>query len=343
MSKPWVLLLHEVEREEAAVGLDDAVPLALEDALDQSADLVLVVHDEDQLGGGVRGHGGRLGQARDAGQLLADVAAELARLFELASLELLVDDGGGGVRGHARGGGPLGGHRRHLGGLHHRRRPIARRRGRRRQRGIGLGLDAQVLERGLGDVRAEVVVLARVLAIVGGGDRVLERLREGDVREDAAAGDELELVDHAAVGRVHHREEQLVVADEHREDALGLGDLAGHEIEIHGGDRHLRQIDAGHAVLLRQRLERLGLRHDAVLDERRREGSPVELLRLERLVERLGRDGLASEEDLPERRFRSLFGHEEGALMTPAPRRSYRGSRPASPFVDAMRARVSRL
>ena len=80
-----------------------------------------------------------------------------------------------------------------------------------------------------------------------------------DVRVDLLAGDELELVDDALVVRVGHREEDAIAAHEDRQDAVRLGHLARHDVEVVEHDRHLRQVDPGHAVLLGQSAERIDL------------------------------------------------------------------------------------
>ena len=79
------VVLHEAQGEQPAIGFDDPVALGGEQALEERADLLLVVDDENELAA-ARGHrvGGLgrpraqlVGQVGDAGDVLAD-RAELA-------------------------------------------------------------------------------------------------------------------------------------------------------------------------------------------------------------------------------------------------------------------------
>ena len=62
---------------------------------------------------------------------------------------------------------------------------------------------------------------------------------------------------------------------------MGLGDLARQE-QVLDVDRDLRQIDAGDAVLLGERADRVELGEDALVDEARRERVADLVLRAER-------------------------------------------------------------
>ena len=112
-----------------------------------------------------------------------------------------------------------------------------------RRRGARRG-QAELTERLLGDPRPEVVLLAVRLGLVGGLDGLRERRVHRDVRVDLLAGDELELVDHALLVRVCRRQEDAVAPHEHRQDPVGLGELArDDEVIEHDGDS--REVDLG--------------------------------------------------------------------------------------------------
>ena len=312
------VILHQAEREKAAIGLDDAVPFLREKALEELADVLFVVDDEDQLAAAHRhgvGRGGGadaelVGQVGDAGYFLAD-GAELAggnlrvlgrrlhgvvendRLARRRGLQAWTHRPGRRRWGHTVAG--WNGRGRPRGCRSRRRRPrlggalrggggrggrsACRRGGRSRGRGRSRrgdggrdGAEAQVAQRLLGDTRSEIVRLAARLAVVGGGDGARERRVHGDVRVDLLAGDELELVDDPLVAGVRHGQEDAVPAHEDGEDAMGLSDLARHHVEVLQHDGHLGEIDPGHAVLLRQRAQRLDLVEGAFVHEHRGEG-----------------------------------------------------------------------
>ena len=86
----------------------------------------------------------------------------------------------------------------------------------------------------------------------------------GDVGVDLLAGDELELVDDSLVVRVGHRHEDPVAPHQHGQDAMRIGDLARHDVD-------LREVDAGHAVLLGERSQRVDLVDGPLAHEDRRQ------------------------------------------------------------------------
>ena len=61
---------------------------------------------------------------------------------------------------------------------------------------------------------------------------------------------ELELVDDLLLMGISHRKKNAVPAHEDRQDAIRLGQLPGHHVEVLEHERDLRQIDSGDAILL---------------------------------------------------------------------------------------------
>src|SRR5580700_6162819 len=92
--------------------------------------------------------------------------------------------------------------------------------------------DAELSEGLLRNAWPEVIRVALRLRVVGGRDRPREGRREGDVRVDLLAGDELELVDDPLVLRVRHREKDAVRALEHRQDLVGFAHFARDDLDV---------------------------------------------------------------------------------------------------------------
>ena len=155
-------------------------------------------------------------------------------------------------------------------------------------------------------------VSPRALRVVGGRDRLDERRVHRDVRVDLLARHELELVDDALVVGVGHREEDAVAPHEHRQDAVRLGQLARHDVEVLEQDGDLREVDARDAVLLGERAERVDLarpsRRRSSCDARGA-GVTRSLLGAQRRVELLLGHQLALEQDLAERPLLVAGGH----------------------------------
>ncbi len=257
-----------LQRFEALARFDDRVATLAQHAAQEASNVLFVVDDEDR----------RLRTRRDGADvrvvLDVDVRRLPARAHELGDPEIVVDraidDDVAVVTGRGVGG----------------------------ARDITQPDRLQVVGR---DVRADVVRLASLAELIRRLDHLAERVVERDVWKDAPARHELDLVDHALVRGIGHREEDAILLHEDREDEMLLRDLCRDEPEV--GERHddLREVDARKAVLLAQRLEQVDLLD---LSARHRRGGQsmrrVDLLHLQKLVELVWAHQLLLEQDLPE-------------------------------------------
>ncbi len=147
-------------------------------------------------------------------------------------------------------------------------------------------------------MRSNVVLLAARLLVVRLLDDRRKRSFERDVRVDLLAGDELQLVDHFLLARVRHRDEEPIVAHEHRQDQVFLGDLPRQQVQVIEAQAQLAEIDAGNAVLLTQGFERRDVRDRTGRGQARRQAAAFVVG--ERAVQLLGAERALAQQDLAE-------------------------------------------
>ena len=144
-------------------------------------------------------------------------------------------------------------------------------------------------------------------------DRALERELAPDDGEDVVARDELEILEHAEVRRVGHRDGERASVPLEREDECFIARSPGIELGDARIDLEAREIHGRHLVLPREDLRELGLLDEAELDEVVADARAVLLLLLERLFELLARDEPLAHEEIAESFWGGdRSGHEEG-------------------------------
>ena len=102
-------------------------------------------------------------------------------------------------------------------------------------------------------------------------------------REDVVARDELEILEHAEVRRIGHRDGERATVALERNDEVLLRQIRRDHLRDFRIDLESREIDGRHLVLLGQHLGELDLRNEAELDQVVADARAVLLLLLQRL------------------------------------------------------------
>ena len=187
------------------------------------------------------------------------------------------------------------------------------------------------------DVAVVVDVVENVLQCVVGVlavvlvDGVAQRVFAGDDREDVVAGDELQIVDDAQVGRIGHRDGERAALALEREHQMALRQLGRDQLRDACVDFEVREVDGGHTELPGQHARELDLVDVAELDEVVADPHSGGLLLLQRAIQRLARDEPLSHEEITDALTRAMrcwsYGHD-----------SRRGEQRPSGVGDATRA-----
>jgi hypothetical protein len=145
-------------------------------------------------------------------------------------------------------------------------------------------------------------------------DGALDRELSPDDGEDVVPRDELEILEHAEVRRVGHRDGERASIPLEREDEVLHREIGGDELGDAGVDLEPGEVDRGHLELAREDLRELGLLNEAELDEVVADAGAALLLLLDCLIELLARDELLAHEEIAES-FGSgdRSGHEGGS------------------------------
>ena len=143
----------------------------------------------------------------------------------------------------------------------------------------------------------DLIVHRRFVELV---DRGLDRELPADDGEDVVARDELEILEHAEVRRIGHRDGERASVPLEREDEMLHREVGRDELGDARIDLEPRQIHRRHLVLPGEDLRELGLLNEAELDEVVADARSALLLLLERLVELLARDELLADEEIAE-------------------------------------------
>ena len=127
--------------------------------------------------------------------------------------------------------------------------------------------ETQLLQRFVGNIGPEVVLLPPCFCLVGRGNGLEKGPMNGDVWIDFLPRHELELVDDALVVRVRHGQEDSFAAHQYGKNSMALGDFGRHDVEMVKENRHLREVDPGYAVLFGEGTEGFDLVDLAVFDQ----------------------------------------------------------------------------
>src|SRR5713226_397539 len=104
-------------------------------------------------------------------------------------------------------------------------------------------------------------------------------------RRGVVARHELDVVHGEHVGRIRHRDRQRRAGAAQRNDLVLLRGLGGDQLDDRRIDLELRQVDRGHAVLLREQGRDLLVLDEAKIDEIKTELPAARLLIVQRLLQ----------------------------------------------------------